>query len=165
VDTVSFGNGTFTARAPSGVYLVTSETAAVTTNNTNPVLGAYLPPGSTTWAALSDSNSKTGISSIDHREILRKVAALPVTAWHYKHDPTRRYIGPMAQDFRAVFGLGLDDRTISTMDTDGVTLSAIKGLVEEIREQDGELADRQSQIEALEQNIEQLRKRLEDRSF
>lgn len=165
VDTFSSGAGSFTARAPSGIYLITSEVANVTTNNTNPVLGAYLPPRSTTWSALSDSNVKTDISAIDHRETLRKLAEMPVTTWRYKHDPARRYIGPMSQDFRTAFGLGLDDKTISTMDTDGVTLSAIKGLVEEIRQQDRVLAERESRINSLEQTVDELRERIENRSF
>jgi hypothetical protein len=60
-----------------------------------------------------------------------------VTSWHYKHDLKRRYIGPMAQDFHAAFGLGGDDdKTITTLDTDGVTLAAIKGLVEELKVRD-----------------------------
>jgi hypothetical protein len=63
----------------------------------------------------------------------------------------------MAQDFHAAFGLGRDDRYISTLDTDGVTLSAIKGLVEETREQDAVLGARDKQIQALEQAVEALR--------
>jgi hypothetical protein len=68
-----------------------------------------------------------------------------VTSWHYKHNLNRRYIGPMAQDFHAAFGLGVDDKTISTLDTDGVTLAAIKGLVEELKERDERIANLESQ--------------------
>ena len=159
VDTASFGAGTYTARAPQGVRFITSSAVEndLTTNNTNPPLGVYLAAGETSWKTLSDSNAKTAVTPIDHRETLRKVAALPVTAWNYKHDPNRRYIGPMAQDFHAAFGLGADDKHISTLDTDGVTLSAIKGLVEEIEEQDAALAERDRQIEALQTQIEAIR--------
>ena len=41
----------------------------------------------------------------------------------------------MAQDFHTTFGLGHHDKHISTLHTNGVTLSAIKGLIEELREQ------------------------------
>ena len=45
----------------------------------------------------------------------------------------------MAQDFMAAFGYGLDDRYLSTLDMDGVTLAAIQGLYamqrEELQEQ------------------------------
>ena len=69
----------------------------------------------------------------------------------------------MAQDFHAAFGLGSDDKTISTLDSDGVTLAAIKGLVEEIDEQEQVLAERDKQIEQLENSIRQMRKQLERR--
>ena len=37
-------------------------------------------------------------------------------------------MGPMAQDFREAFGLGTDDKTITQVDANGVTLAAIQGL-------------------------------------
>jgi len=167
VDTESFGAGTYTVRAPEGARFITSAASNtnLTTNNTNPPLGVILTKNSGSWASLSDSNAKTAVTPIDHREILRKVAALPVTSWNYKHDPNRRYIGPMAQDFHAAFGLGFDDKHISTLDTDGVALSAIKGLVEEIRDQDKVLAERDAQIEALQRAVESLRKEVTGQSF
>ena len=148
-------SGFFVARAPGGVRFLTSS------SNT----GAELPAGATAWAPLSDRNAKTGITAIDQHTVLHKLAALPVTAWNYKHDPKRRYIGPMAQDFHATFGLGSDDKHISTLDTDGVTLSAIKGLVEELRDQDQALEARDRQIDALERAVETMRESIEARSF
>jgi hypothetical protein len=101
---------------------------------------------------------KTDISPVDHRDTLRKLAGMPITAWHYKHDPDRRYIGPMAQDFRAAFGLGYDEEHISTLDTDGVTLSAIKGLIEELREQKQRSAAQAKRIQELQEEVEKLRR-------
>ncbi len=176
VKTVSSTNGDFTVLAPGGVNILTtadSNTGAFLqpgesnwTNTPTPSqdqispqgAGVSLDPNSTSWASLSDSNAKTAVTPIDHGETLRKLAALPVTTWNYKHDPKRRYIGPMAQDFHAAFGLGADDKHISTLDTDGVTLSAIKGLVEEIEEQDAALAERDARLEALEKQVEALRR-------
>jgi hypothetical protein len=123
-------------------------------------IGVQLVPSGAGWASLSDKNAKTGISPIDHRQTLAKLAALPVTEWSYKHDTKRRYIGPMAQDFRAAFGLGYDDKHISTIDTDGVTMSAIKGLVEELQEQDNALDAREAQIRKLESAVQELREHL-----
>jgi len=151
VDTVSTNPMSYTARAPGGFLLLTS---------TNAVAGLALPANSSTWASLSDSNAKTDIRPVDYRNILAKVAALPVTEWRYKHDPRRRYIGPMAQDFHAAFGLGFDDKHISTLDTDGVTLAAIKGLVQEIENQDQVLDEREAQIDRLEDSLRQLREQL-----
>lgn len=132
--------GYFVASSPGGFRFITSSA-------TN---GATLPAGESSWFALSDSHTKTAVAAIDHRATLRKVAALPVTAWEYKHDPNRSHVGPMAQDFHATFGLGFDDKHISTLDTDGVTLSAIKGLIEELRERKARSAAQAKRLADLE---------------
>lgn len=54
---------------------------------------------------------------------MRKVVALPLASWNYKdkaQDKSVRHLGSMAQDFHAAFGLGESDRTITTVDADGV---------------------------------------------
>ena len=45
----------------------------------------------------------------------------------------------MTQDFRAAFGLGEDDRHISSVDEEGIALAAIKGLQAELTVKDREL--------------------------
>jgi hypothetical protein len=81
----------------------------------------------------SDKNSKMAILPVDPDEILAKVAALPISAWTYKNDAESgiRHIGPMAQDFYAAFETGAGPTGISTIDTSGVALAAIKALAEE----------------------------------
>jgi hypothetical protein len=79
---------------------------------------------------------------------------MPVTSWHYKHDLNRRYIGPMAQDFHAAFGLGSDDKTISTLDSDGVMYAAIKGLVEELKDRDKAIDELKSEVRALREQMQ-----------
>ena len=44
-----------------------------------------------------------------------------------------RHIGPMAQDFHSAFGLGLDNKHITTIDEGGVALAAIQGLYRQNR--------------------------------
>lgn len=148
VDTLSIGTNSFTARAPGGFTFLTATVAG---------FGASLPPGAASWEAVCDSNAKTDFQPVDYRRILAKLAALPVTKWHYKHDPNRSYIGPTAQDFRAAFGLGHDDKHIGTLDTDGVALAAIKGLAEEIAEEDRLSSEREARISRLEEALRQLR--------
>jgi len=143
--------GTFTARAPGGVRFLSSATN---------VASVELPPGAGTWSSLSDSNAKTDITAIDHRETLRKVSELPVKSWNYKHDSDRRYVGPMAQDFRAAFGLGFDSQHISTIDTDGVALSALKGLIEELQERKERSAAQAKRLQELQAELEALQKRV-----
>ena len=75
----------------------------------------------------------------------------PIQSWNYKtQDPSIRHIGPMAQDFRAAFNMGEDERHISSVDADGVALAAIQGLHEVVKEKDAELAELRSRLEALE---------------
>ena len=50
-------------------------------------------------------------------------------------------MGPMAQDFHAAFGLGEDERYISSVDADGVALAAIQGLYQLLLEKDREMEE------------------------
>jgi hypothetical protein len=76
----------------------------------------------------SDRNAKRDFEQVDGDRILDQVSRLPVSEWSYKADPSVRHVGPMAQDFRASFGLGHDDRTIDAVDEIGVTLTAVQAL-------------------------------------
>jgi hypothetical protein len=111
----------FSARASGGFYLFSNAAATA---------GVKLAPGSGAWASLSDRNMKTAIVPLDDAAILAKVAALPVSSWSYTTERGVRHAGPMAQDFYAAFGVGEDDRHITSIDEDGVALAAIKGLYE-----------------------------------
>jgi hypothetical protein len=106
----------------------------------------------------SDRNIKENFSPIDPGEILKKVLALPVDCWNYKADPGAQHIGPVAQDFRAAFGLGSDDKFIATVDEEGVALAAIKGLNHKVENQDSELRaqlrEQAEQIKALQAKLE-----------
>jgi hypothetical protein len=79
----------------------------------------------------SDFYNKTAITHVNNHEILDLVSALPVTKWEYKDARGEAHIGPMAQDFYAAFGLGKNDKGLSSIDTGGVALAAIKALNEE----------------------------------
>ena len=100
----------------------------------------------------SDRALKTGFENIDSEEILNKVVALPVTSWAYRIREDVRHIGPVAQDFHAAFGVGMDNRHISTVDADGVAFAAIKGLNRKLERENAELRQR---LERLEQLLEQ----------
>jgi hypothetical protein len=142
--TYSWGNNTFTVRATGGVRFYT---AGGTTN------GVQLASGSGSWSSLSDRNAKENFQPVDCRQILERVAALPVATWNYKtQPPTIRHIGPMAQDFAAAFSVGENDHSISIVDADGVALAAIKGLYEELQAQkarNDELEKRIAELERL----------------
>ena len=85
---------------------------------------------------------------------------MPITSWTYKIEvDSVRHIGPMAQDFHAAFGLGDDEKTISTVDADGVSLAGVKALdlrtleqgkrIDALEKENAELRDRLARIEAL----------------
>ena len=109
----------FVARAAGGVYFYS-----------NPALtsGVRLSPGSGAWSSMSDRAMKTGVTPLNDAAVLAKVAALPVSEWSYRSERGVRHVGPMAQDFYAAFGVGEDDRHITSIDEDGVALAAIKAL-------------------------------------
>src|ERR1700694_1320125 len=74
----------------------------------------------------SDRNLKTGFTPVDASLVLDQLIALPLQSWRYLNEENRvHHIGPMAQDFKTVFGLGSDDKTIGLVDADGVALAAI----------------------------------------
>ncbi len=103
---------------------------------------------------LSDAGAKHDVTPLDEAEVLAQVAALPVSAWSYKDDETgARHAGPMAQDFRAAFGLGEDDTHISPMDAVGVALAAIKALQQEGQHKDAEIRALRTRLEALERKL------------
>jgi len=115
--------------------------------------GARLTKGGA-WTNASDRNLKTNFETVDSRAVLAQVVNLPITAWNYKAEDARvRHLGPMAQDFYAAFKLGDDDKTISTIDLDGVALSSIQGLYELAKEKDAHIASQQKQIESLETRL------------
>ena len=75
-------------------------------------------------------------------------------------DEAIRHAGPMAQDFHAAFGLGEDERHISSVDPDGIALSAIQGLYAISREKEAEidllkrrLAEMEEKMQALLDNL------------
>jgi trimeric autotransporter adhesin len=89
----------------------------------------------------SDRNVKSLIQSINPQAILAKVAAMPISRWVYTSDQNRSWhLGPMAQDFRAAFGLGQDDKTIATVDAGGVALAAIQGLHQMMKDKDAKIS-------------------------
>jgi hypothetical protein len=110
-----------------------------------------------TFVSASDRNLKENFRPVSPREVLDKVAALPLSEWNYKQDPDSRHVGPMAQDFHAAFGVGPDDKHIATVDADGVALAAIQGLNEKVEEQSAALRERDDRISRLESELAELR--------
>jgi hypothetical protein len=123
-DISSAGANSVTMRASGGYRLF---------SNSGATAGVSLPAGSGSWTTLSDRNAKENFAEINPRQVLEKVAALPLATWNYKsQDASIRHMGPTAQDFRAAFGLGESETGIATIDADGVALTAIQGLNQKV---------------------------------
>jgi hypothetical protein len=76
----------------------------------------------------SDRAIKERLANVDERAVLEKLVNLHVTEWSYRGERDVRHVGPMAQDFRAAFGLGSGDRSIHPVDANGVAVVAIQAL-------------------------------------
>lgn len=80
---------------------------------------------------------------------------LPVATWHYRADPPEvRHLGPMAQDFRAAFGLWDTDTKIFPLDASGVSLAAIQGLHARVVAAEAENAELRARLERLERRVD-----------
>ena len=140
-------------------FLVRASGGTTFYSNSTLTTGVSLAAGGSSWASVSDRNRKEDFRDINGEEILNRLAALPVTSWRYKNDDSgNRYIGPMAQDFHALFGLGTDT-TIATLDVDGVTLAGIKALERRTEELQAENGALRVQLERVMQRVEQLEKK------
>lgn len=143
----SSADNQFNVRANGGVRI-----ASATHSTTGAILaGVQLAPGASAWSVLSDRNAKENFELADGRDTLERLAGVPIETWNYKtQDSGIRHMGPMAQDFYGAFGLGEDEQRISTIDADGVALSAIQGVYEIVQEKDAQIADLTARIEKLE---------------
>ena len=100
-------------------------------------------------ALTCDMNVKDNFSSVDTRQVLEKLAGVPIREWNYKDDPTSvRHIGPTSQDFQIAFALNGDDETnISSVDAQGVALAAIQGLNKKLNAENADLQTRLANLE------------------
>jgi hypothetical protein len=141
VATASWGDNTFTVRAPGGIrfYFDAGD-------------GYCQLSGTNNWqcSAGSDRDTKTDVVSVSSGEVLERLSQVPIHTWAYRAVPGVRHIGPMAQDFSAAFGVGEDDKHINTLDADGVALAAIQGLYRLLQEKDRQIAALEARMAALE---------------
>lgn len=132
--------GTAGDPGPGGTTLMSLNSGGLTVNGT--------------FVSASDRAMKQDFEAVNSRDVLEKVAALPLTRWRYTNDTTTVHLGPMAQDFRAAFGLGPDDEHIATVDADGVALAAIQGLNQKLEETRAENVVLKARLEKLERLLQ-----------
>ncbi len=152
----SSGNNQFAVRARGGVVFKV-DTATIAANAGDATAGCSLPAGgAASWSCSSDRNLKEAIHAISPKAILAKVTALPLSTWQFK-GTERRHMSPMAQDFWAAFGLGVNDKAITSSDVSGVALGAIQGLNQKLATQ---LKQKDAEIAALKRDMAAIKRKL-----
>jgi hypothetical protein len=124
--------------------------------------GAYENGG--VWTNASDRNLKENFAPVDNTQVLAKINTMAIETWNYKSEGRAvRHLGPVAQDFYSAFGLGQDDKHISTVDEGGVALAAVQELYRMLLKSNGEVAtlaqsnsDKAAQIQNLKAEVSQL---------
>ncbi len=87
------------------------------------------PVNATVFNTTSDKYAKENFTAIDQKTVLDRLSTMPISTWNFiENDNKAKHLGPMAQDFYAAFGLGADDKHISSVDADGVAFAAIRDL-------------------------------------
>jgi hypothetical protein len=115
----------------------------------------------TSFLSASSRELKTDFATLDGKEVLANLAALPVTSWRYKtEDEDTRHFGPVAEDFQAAFQLG-DGETISDVDANGVTMSAVQGLYAMLLEKEAEIEALKHANAALDARLASLEQKIE----
>ena len=71
---------------------------------------------------------------------------------------TAAHIGPIAQDFHALFGLnGPNDKMIPSIDPSGVALAGVKALSQKASTLERTVQDQQQQLDALQAEVQALK--------
>jgi hypothetical protein len=120
------------------------------------------------WTNSSDRNLKENFEAVDGKKLLSLIDELPVMKWNYLADnPEIKHIGPVAQDFYSLFGLGNNNTSISTVDPAGVALVAIKELsrqnmsmMEQIESQSQENQQLKSELQSIKNELTKIKEML-----
>lgn len=139
----------FAIRAAAGLRLVMGNTTCT------------IKDGDADWncTVVSDRNAKQSIKPVDPEAILARVVDLPVKEFTYRsRSDSVRHVGPMAQEFHPLFGLGEDRLRISASNLAGVALAAIQGLHQQKLDLQEEVAKQQQRITSLTDEVDRLAK-------
>jgi hypothetical protein len=123
--TSALGPDSFTTTCSGGAAFYTSAAGAT---------GVTLAAGGGAWVAISDRNKKENLVELNYDDVLSKVHQLPIYQFNYKTtSPGLLCRGPMAQDWHQLFPSEKDPLGIDTLDLDGISLAAIKALIQEVQ--------------------------------
>ena len=114
---------------------------------------------------VSDRAAKENFAVVDTTDVLKRLLAVPVSAWNYRsQDTSIRHIGPMAQDVHAAFGVGESERMINAVDAQGIAFAAIQGLNAKLEQalgaRDADVAAQRAEIARLRDEVARQRAEL-----
>lgn len=107
---------------------------------------------------------------VDPEAVLEQLQVLELCRWQDPAEDTDgvEHLGPAAEEFYEVFGLGVDSDRIAAGDTDGVAMAAIQGLADRLdardvrlKQHDSQIQEQQAMIDEQRADLELLRERLE----
>ena len=101
-----------------------------------------------TWTNASSRTFKEGFGAVDTIDVLNRLLNLPITTWEYIGSAEGLHLGPVAEDFKAAFGLAGDGQSIATVDADGVALAAIQGLNAKLESENASLRQKLDTVRA-----------------
>ncbi len=100
----------------------------------------------------------------DPEQVLARLEDIEVSTWEYSDEDGDgagdHHMGPMAEDFTDAFELGPNDRSINSINADGVAFAAIKGPSRRLAAKNQRIEEQDDRIAELESETEELRARL-----
>ena len=97
------------------------------------------------------------VQALHTDDILNRLRTLQISQWQYHSDAKQSsHIGPMAEDFYQLFGLGADDKHIAASDVAGVAMASIQALANTIDRQQAELDRLKRQATGVEARLQRL---------
>jgi hypothetical protein len=110
-----------------------------------------------TITQLSSRHSKENLVAVAGSTLLSQLRQLNLWTWNYRSSSMAdRHMGPVAEDFYRMFGLGSDERSVAPADMAGVALAASQALSAEIVERDRHIAELEARIARLETALERI---------
>ena len=98
----------------------------------------------------SSRSTKNNINLINGEVILQLISNLDIYTWSYIKDEGKvTHIGPMAEDFFDIFSFGVDNKHISPTDTSGISLAAIKVLMNQVELQGTRIMHLESKLQQI----------------
>lgn len=110
--------------------------------------GAKLTSGGM-WMDVSSSKKKNIENLVITQNILTALTQLPIYHWRYKEEPGSLHIGPTAEEFFEVFGLGPDELSLSPSDLASVAIASVQALQHENKILREEITNIQNEIKLL----------------